>query len=571
LNPAIQNLIVYGGLLLITWKPLLGLFGMLGSTIISLATMPFRLLYNTVVGTWSVLKTMAGWTKTAFSAIGTGVYYGIGVPLNWLGERLADLMTVAVRVVNWLERAWSAAVNYFGIAADLTARIILMGTTIITSVVAGLFTWIFILPPLLALITTALAGLTSVVVTLGIGVYQLVGFVGTGLVNAWNAMRDNARVGLEWIGNKVIEITDSVSSMWQMLKDGSLGFLRTAKATMETVAGLFWNFQHNFRVIMEFIEEHGTQVFADLAWASMEMVEAIVGNIGQLAYALGSSLLSVFGAMWDNVKGVSLTFFNWFKGQWRNMFADVNTLIFKFVENLAKNWGAFEKLFKGLRDIELERMAMKWTAPSGVVEDPKAMAERRAKLFKEAFSGLKGPFDELDTGELKTDFSLLGENLTDKIANSGNAWRIAGNEIAKAFGDAFKRMNPILEAFMELPYMPGWDTFLAELNLGLPTFTEAGDLLNKTLGLGEMGNEGLGKAIGGGGGPGFTFKQGSMERFMYDGATNEKIQYQMLHLTQGIRKDVAIIAAQHGNSATPRPTTWRPPLVAPWHPPLVLE
>jgi hypothetical protein len=84
-----------------------------------------------------------------------------------------------------------------------------------------------------------------------------------------------------------------------------------------------------------------------------------------------------------------------------------------------------------------------------------------------------------------------------------------------------------------------------------------------------MGNEGLGKAIGGGGGPGFTFKQGSMERFMYDGATNEKIQFQILNHARNIDKNTAITAAQHANNTTRPPAVPRMPPVG-WHPPLVL-
>jgi hypothetical protein len=482
--------------------------------------------------------------------------------MSVLGKAVTSAFGVFVQLGHFL--VFDLAKSFMWFSFNIIGGVTTALTSMLLAVV-GLIASLALLPVVIAVIGAPIA-------TLVIGLIQLSSIIGDRLTQAWEAMREGARDGLEWVGRKVTEVTDGATAMWTVLIRGGRVFFAQTAAGISTVAGLLWNFRENFAVIIDYFQKYGDILFDDLILASMEAVDAIGHNFGKLARALGTSLVAVMQAAWGNVTDISMTFLIWFKNEWLNIGRDLATVFRAIFGSLLNNFLVLvEAGFSILsaRALDLAR----WPTMSEKARE--ALIEKRqgqeGLIMEDAINNLAGPFQGMKVEDFKTNFGVLGETMAGTLGRAGNHWKIAGRNAAKAFGEAFAGMNPILQAFMDLQDLPIWKALFSELNAELPGFKEAGDFLKRTLGLGEMGGEGLGKAIGGGGGPGFTFKQGSMERFMYDGATNEKIQYQMLHLTQGIRKDVAIIAAQHGNSATPRPTTWRPPLVAPWHPPLVLE
>jgi TP901 family phage tail tape measure protein len=627
LNPAIQNLIVYAGLALVLWRPLTGLFmwaispiTMVASAMVNLAMKGLYLVWEGLklvvslipmaikglmmlggAALWAVGSFMTLSTKTVIffsrmahaimSNFGQVLYYGLVGVVTAVGAVFtAAIMPVwlfasaVVGVIRLLSNL-SLVVGAVGqVVGDFLSNVIRGGVAAATSVLgtfaAVLTQLVFgLIPALLTAIVVypimiaGLAAVGAVVGTLAISIGGLATAIGVGLVQAWEAVRSNSRAVLEWMHVKVFQITQNASVLWRTLVEGSEKFFASFWRGITAVSGLLWNFRHNFTAIIEWLEKHGVQPFEDLVQASMTALETLGSNLWLIFGAVGTTLREVFNGLYYTVTEIFGRIRRWMANEWENIGHDMN-MVFKSIGNsILLNFGQiFSALFKLFDAYTYEYFIGKgWST-----FHDKWVAKNKEEAFKELSGGFTSPLagigdfkTKVFSSDDKTDLKSLLWNVSG--AEIQGIWADAGGKIAKGFSDAFENMNPILKAFMDLQDLPIWKELFASLKFTLPGFTEAGDFLKKTLGLGEMGNEGLGKAIGGGGGPGFTFKQGSMERFMYDGATNEKIQYQMLHLTQGIRKDVAIIAAQHGNSATPRPTTWRPPLVAPWHPPLVLE
>lgn len=561
LNPAIQNFVVYGGLAYIAWRQIPWIFSSLTSVITTLVTAPFRLLYNTIVGTWTVLKTLTGWIGTAFGAVGKAIYYTVGVPLNWAMERFIDFTVVAKRAMEFL---FVELAKWTGAASSVFLTVVQGALVGAISLVMGLLSAVLLLPPALAAITFALAAVGGLVATVGLTIYQLGEHAVKGLANAWESVKNNSREALQWMGDKVGEVTVAVNSMGDALRRGGMAFLETAGAVIRTWSGLIWNFKENSKVILDFIEKNGAQAVEDILRASMKSLEALKDNLVLFVKAVGTSIRLVFEALWQNIKNIGNTIRNWVRGSWDEITADINNVFNTFTANFLHNWGTMtdamgsmlknnlmSHIIQGLISLDkivpgIGKTLFVGAAMHGLIggdSDEKAM-EKARKNMKNIFTGLE---------PMKTNTDVLGESLVDTFGRNQKIWNQAGTDMAVAFSDAFSKMNPIIKAFRDLADTPIWRELLFALKFDLPTWKEAGDFMKKSLNLGPTGDETSGMASGKGG-PGFTFKQGSMERFVYDGAVNEKIQYQMLHHIANIDKNAQLIAAQHGRD-TPEPRT----------------
>jgi TP901 family phage tail tape measure protein len=522
LNPAVQNFIVYAGLALVAWRPMLWVFSSLTSMIVNLAISPFRLLYEATIGVGYALG------STLVNAV------------SMLGQAIASTFDLFVRLGHFL-------------IYDLSRSILWFSTNVIGGVVMAVNNMLLAMVGLLAL--PVVIGLVAApIATLVIGLVQLSSVIGTKMAQAWDAMKAGAKSGLEWIGNKVTEVTNGAAQMWTTLIQGARTFFANAAVGMSAVTGLLWNFRENFGVIIDYLDRHGDKMFEDLAWASMEAVDAIVKNFGKLTWALGITLGAAFKAAWGNVMDISMTFFHWFGGQWANIGKDLSTIFRSLFGSILNNFlviteTAFTILSR--RAIDLVR----W--PSMTEKDREKLLDKRSReeflATSDAINNLAGPFQGVKAEDFKTNFGDLGEMMTFTLSRSTNRWKIAGHEAAKAFSEAFAEMNPVLAAFQSLAGSDIWKMFFSDLNFAVPAFKEAGDFLKKALGMGE-GGEGMGGALGKTGGPGFTFKQASMQRFEFGGQLNQQIQSQLLRTAQAIAKDVHVIAAQRrdvGPASTP--------------------
>jgi hypothetical protein len=476
-----------------------------------------------------------------------------------LTEVLSDLFSI-------MKSAGKAAFNVLltGVAAVLAGI-----TQLVFGLIPALMTAIVIYPVIIA----GLAAVGAVVGTLVVTIGGLASAIGVGLVQAWEMVRANSRAALEWMHVKVFQITQNASVLWKTLVEGSERFFKSFWNGMTNISGLLWNFRENFAVLIEWLEKHGVQPFEDLVQASMTALATLGNNLRLIFGAVGITIGQVFNGLYYTVTEIFGRIRRWLSNEWENIGHDMNMVFSSIGKSILLNFGQiFGALFKLFDAYTYEYFIGKgWSTfhDKWVAKNKEEAFAALSGGFANPFADVKGLKTKLTASEDKTDlWSLLTQVSGAEIKG---IWGEAGANIAKGFSDAFGKMNPILQAFMDLQDLPIWKELFASLNFTLPGFKEAGDILKKTLGLGEMGNEGLGNALGKGEGPGFTFKQGSMERFMYDGATNEKIQYQMLNHMRNIDKNAAILAAQWGVNTT-RPTpirTWPTPVA--WHPPLVLE
>lgn len=525
LDRSVQYMIVLGGVALVTWRPLARLFAWMVSPLTALASAFISFGTYVVSAAVKGFVALVGWgiefvrlMHTIGSAVVNFTFTAV-TNFGAIGQAVGDFVSDAIR----------GAVKLIGsLFVNLGITLIGFVTTVITSML--------VLPPLIAAVAATVG-------SLGIAVGGLAALVGTGLVKAWDAVRDNSRQALQWISDKIVQISNDASSMWEILVRGSTVFFERFRIGFLMVAGLLWNFRENFATVIEFFEEYGTKPVEDILWALMTTIEAAVANIGKLFIGVGGAINAVFRGIYFTISEVFGKTRRWLAAEWDNIAHDFNMIFTSIGDSLLTNW---EKIFTAFFKL-LDAAAYQSVVMKGIFPDLDKRAEQQRK---EAFEGLrggfKGPFEGVDAAKFKTGGVISPSDmfLTTIPGLLKGVWLDAGEEMAKSFSKAFMEMNPIFGAFELLASSDMWKMLMSSLNFTVPTLKEGGDFLKKMLSP-VVGGEGTGAAIGREG-PGFTFKQSSLARFQYEGSINERIDYQQLVVLKSIDQRLAAHLAQRG-------------------------
>lgn len=369
LNPAFQNLIVYGSLILLTFRPVMGMLMGIGAFIIGTLLSPFRLAFNVIMSVVGAVQTVG----RAFAFVGEvgyaawGILYSMiqktGNTLEWIGGvavsfwksmlfmgnqggRLFNfLIDSLVAIYNTLSDVVTQTTAFFATLGKSIMALLLNVATglvgIITSIVS-IGVAILALGPIMALVgtiaTTAFAAIAAFAVTAFMALGSLATVIGTALVAAWGAFKAAALAAVGWIGASVVQINNNIRGMWEDLQAGTGDFIRTTAAAMNVIAGFFWNFRQNVTAIWKWLGKNGREAFEDVAKAGFMTIDILIANIGTAFNAVGTvitkSLTTAFKIAWEYFN----TFTVWFAAQWPNMLADLGGIMTSLFASFKDNF-----------------------------------------------------------------------------------------------------------------------------------------------------------------------------------------------------------------------------------------
>lgn len=383
LNPAFQSLIVYGSLLLLTFRPIVGMLSGMFISLVGVALSPFRLLGNVIMGVAQALyfvatmpsmivagyQYMSGmlltiWTsvKTAAWATGTWIYTAFSYAWKAI-DILSDSMIFLIRNLHTgVTLATNLIANMIMGGANLVTGLLMIGTSLV-----GIVAALFLIGPLLTLIgaiaSAAFAMIGALVLTITMALGQLASLIGAGLVAAWGAFKATAAAAMGAVGSGLAYISSNTSDLWFALKDGLGGFIDNLAESMEKIAGFFWNFKQNMTVIWKWLGDNGKQAFKDIAIAGFGIMEVLGGNMmtifGAVGEVLKMTLTTAFSAVWGYLR----TFFGWFASQWPNMILDIGAVMIGFISGLKTNFINLFDLISALVTSMMEQVKLALMQP----------------------------------------------------------------------------------------------------------------------------------------------------------------------------------------------------------------
>lgn len=357
LAPWYQNLIIGAAALFVVMRNLNVVFGLFAFVL-----SPLTAAVKGVVAVGSLLYTVFSFafdaalagvyaTISGFKTLGQGIYYSV-VAMTKFGWTVAgiinDISTGARTILGFLKKIAEGLVGAIMTFAVNALAFLLGLVTSLVSAVLGLIAALAFLPVILGTIgtlaTVAFAAVGAFAVTAILTLGSLASLIGSGLVAAWGAFQVAATAAMGWIGAAVTHVHDNVGALWESVKGGAAGFLKSAAAALEKIAGFFWNFQHNMKIIWGWFAEHGEQAFLDLANAAFKFIEILAGNLKLLFGAIGSTVYQTLTAAWGSIQNYLGAFFGWFGSQWKNIVSDMGTI-------LNALFGSFKSNFVQLFDI----------------------------------------------------------------------------------------------------------------------------------------------------------------------------------------------------------------------------
>ena len=579
LNPALQNLIVWGTTFTLLLRPMIGLVTRLVSSFVVGPVMAVgSALFTIGAGLWTIAK--IGWN--AAIAVGTflvGIPAGIAKAANFAVSAMGTIWSVAkttwglftapVRIIEGLWIDITYLVKNFGrimfnIVEGLIVDFMYLGRLIAQGFVAtlagivpalisvgaffmNLASWMLILIPAIALVG-------SVIATVFVGIVQLFSAIGSGIARAWSNIRENAGRMAGQAADGMVRAGKAAAEMWDRAKPQMISFWEDTLKSIKMVAGFLWNFQHNMEIMITWLGDNWNELAADMGNNFVKMIDNIVHNIKTLASLIGDIAAPIFGGFWKTFKFFGEQIWSWFSNEWSNVLEDMGTLFKAFVSNLAQNFmivaTAMGKIAKHNlfgrteEDVQSDIEKLKWIkgVPLGdrnifgqdtnpnrnavtdreyarLVEEKRKITASKESILGDMISKLKGPFEGV--GDMKANYSWLG-----KIP--GFTASVGGDFMSKAW-DAVTKVMAKPGGFKS-PFADFKDTTapILGLILDLPkTPQKLAEFIKTALGggkgIGDEASEVSGKSQ-----PGFTFKQISLARTMLGGEAAMQLDFQQL-------------------------------------------
>lgn len=572
LNPAFQNLIVLGSVAVGLFFILPPVLMAIADLVLSIALAPFALMASGVmlvvegfIMMGSVAATAVDLLVKGVSGLVTGLTEAGKLAVALAGDLVAAFrlpMTALVGFMHAMSSGFMFVIDTLHMVADgilfvqknftavttaITTAAVKMLTLVAVEFAAFVLTaiaWMALLGPILSLVAGIAAFVAAGFATVGITIANLAVMVGTTLVNAWDSFKVSAANAASVAVSGVRRLNDSIVNMWENFKEGAGETLADIAKGLRDLAGFFWNFAHNARVIMATIKQNGEVVFRDLTKAILLSIEIMVGNAATILWGIGRAVVSIFTTAWNTVQRYVGVVFDWIGNNWKTITSDMGKVSGSFIRNFMENFSRIFKvlgaefelfIFKATKTLHrpLSLMGMKGPrllprvfGKTGEEVDLERIAEEelRVKHLKDLLT-LKAPFEGM--GELKTDFgplfkSLQSQDITDEfVLGIRAAWRKVVDGVARTtpLADAFKHIGEAewfkaawQEMRIDLPSNAG-DTIMEMINRLLKPFEDKGEAGQLTMPTG---------------GPGFKFQEISTARFMVGGPVAEGLEIQQL-------------------------------------------
>jgi TP901 family phage tail tape measure protein len=560
LNPALQNLALIFGAVVLGGYPALRLITSLSLAVLDFVTMPLRMLYSAFVGLAGIASSAL---LGALSAVAGGVA-SVYSAFHTLGTMVLDVWTGTTSLLGTLRKAFDViTIGFLNVAVNVGTTLLGLLSSVVLLIPAIIVGFVAMLPVLAALpLVIGLAGAT--VVVFGQAVVALGGLIGSGLVAAWGAVKSAAVNAMGWIGSRVESLRSDVSGIWEGMRESMQNFVRTMAIGISVMAGFMWNFRDNMRTVFNWLERYGEYAFTDLAKAGFKAAEIIGGNFQQMLSAIGQTIVIGLTTAWKTASLFVGAVFTWISEQWKFALHDMGLVMGVFFQNLAKNFTTLSSAFTKLADAALaESMFRGFYFGEGLKNFDKSVADQRKAAYAELASGmtpLTAGMEGINERDLKFDRDMYGLTQSERtgfkpaFAQSKEDWDRAGKQIAAAFTEHLSMMKPLASAFAWIAESPMWRMLFKDINTTLPEdfVSKLVDSYRKMFGPPTEG-EGTGEAYGKQG-PGFSFKQISLERTMVGGPVAENLDFQQLVTLKMIDQKLGIIIQQRGlNPNAPKP------------------
>lgn len=419
----------------------------------------------------------------------------------------------------------------------------------IGSIILNLIVWAVLLGPIVTLLAVVVSAAGALLLTIGVTVYNLALMVGGFLVAAWNAFKDAAVNAAAAAGRGINDVVAGARNMWENLKIGTEGFVTNATRAITVVAGFFWHFGDNMRVIWDHIGKYGEQMFADITRAALYAVEVMGNNLILILFTVGRGInvlvafVVALGSRYMDVVGGWLGFL----GQWKNIVSDMGAVFNTFLLNFATNFGKSFDIVYAIVDLQLTRISAKWAMESmkwnpvaaapGVMDALKKRVEedinKKEQILIDWQKKLNagGVFVEpfANMPKMKTDWGVLWKGLNS--VSVVKEWKKLTEQLVLYWGQAFEEMLPISDAFTEIVKSEWYKSLMGPdgLKFELPeNWAEQGKaMIDRLLKPAEAAQEAT-SVTPDKGGPGFKLKQISRERYMVGGPVAEGLEIQQL-------------------------------------------
>jgi len=617
LAPWYQNLIIYGSMAFVVMRN----FGIV-TGLVAFALTPLTMVIQGVVGSlkllysgFMLLVSVPGMLLSGFQTVFGYMTYGFRMlfsPLSIAIGLLQGFWAVMVRVDDIAGRVVSMSLDLGGAMWKIVMNVGAGLTGIVVSLLS-VVTTLLLIGPLMGLFGTVFAaGLAfsaALAVTLGTALASLASLIGAGLVMAWKAFQGAATAALAWVGRAVTNIHDNIGGMWESLQKGTGDFIRTTAASLEVIAGFFWNFRQNMTTIWTWFGKHGEQAFIDMANAGFKFMSILGGNLSKVFGAVGIALYDSLAAAWMAFMDYAGSFGDWLSKQWPNIVGDLGRIMGVLFGSFKDNFASLFNLIGQMVNTITEQIKLSVLNAGGVYTDaqkdrvrefakadlferyrnsatmtfdqykatkahldsptfsasPERYQESDAAYFQgkrsdamKGWGGFKAADTDLSKIGFKTDFSGMGP----KAEGLGmGRFSGLGDSIKDTFKTMFAGLAPLSGAFSEIAASPMWKALRDSINIALPEggIDEAVAKFTKMFYPTAADEGNMGMAPPTRSGPGFKFAQISMERTMIGGDVAASLEHQQLGTLKSIdRKQDNIVAAINRINSMGPPEPQRP-------------
>lgn len=617
LNPAIQQFLVIALLTAVALKPLLMMVSLLGTALVSLpiglVTGAFKVFTGAIGGLASIILMPAKLIYGTISSIVSMVSAGIGSLIGFVGSAIGMIASVGQTIWQpisfgmWLivkvgkgvagvmmDIAGSAKSAALAIASFLLKAVLNLGLAL-ASLVLNIVVFAIVGAAVFAFVATA-----------AISLWQIIKSLGGVITNLWQGFKEASSAALNWALGKVDSLSVQILHVWDGAKAGAMDFAAGAEIAINNVAGFFWNFAHNVRAVFAWIGRNWRDLMRDMLDAVFLMVENMLANLKVIGSVLIDLLKTAGPPIMEFLGGIFSDIGRWLSEAFRFAFDNAERYMIGFGKAFVHNFiivlGVVGELIKEVagraaRETLLNTRIKLAAGLGGEIPEKQLKyiiriteefhrenRKERASILA-PLAGMKGAEDFLGPRVARMPLNLLnilkkglfGESLAPEDLDIENERRRLGGlgpmpeptgtwkKLTESLGSpevlgSFKGLSKMV------PPLSGFTPRVKEnlfplLNLALPKdpFKSLEEKMLRMFSPQKAEAEDFG-SMAGKQGPGFAFKQISLERTMLGGETAESLDYQQLVVLRAIDSKLGRIIAAEGKEPGVLPPRPRPAL-----------
>lgn len=443
-----------------------------GSFIYAIASIP--IVFNTIISSINSVLHFLNTTSFAIEAIIVGVFSGIVASVKILASVIGNTLVSIYKVMLSLGTSIASSIG-----------------SVLTSAVAGAITFIIgltsailTLGVTIAILLPAIAAIAAIGATIGIGIGQGFVLLGAGLMSVWEGIKSGWENTSKAITGGMKQIGEVGSNMWDRAKEGTKSFFEGTKNFIRNTIDFLYNFQENIGVIMDWIGLHWESIIQDMGAA----VISLLGNIRNNLLEFSSTILEVGGNSFKLFANLIYTYmgpvFGWFRDNWKNILDDMGTLFKSFLSAIFQNFKIIlPAMGKALWEASVGETAMAkndrlWANSIDIANvrnppenDDKVIGNKAAResalnnaraiygptytklqeeeknYMKNLLGQMKGPFDDLNIKDLKTNPGKFPKEIKESNAAAIALLSVAGTSITNSFGMMYSKFKSRLEGF----------------------------------------------------------------------------------------------------------------------------